>query len=104
MTTKSMLVQVRMPPRLVEALDRLAKEGLYTSRSEAIHDAVRRIALAYERKDPLRQSIIRKYLGRPGKGSIENLGEVLNPEEITRSLEQAFPGKSIDEIISEVRR
>jgi len=39
MTTKSMLVQVRMPLRLVRQLDRMTEEGLYSSRSEAVLDS-----------------------------------------------------------------
>ncbi|MFA5295917.1 MAG: ribbon-helix-helix domain-containing protein [Methanoregulaceae archaeon] len=104
MTAKSMLVQVRIPPRLVGTLDRMAREGLYTSRSEAILDAVRRLALAYEEKDPFRQALVRKYLGKPGKGSVEDLARCFEPEEVYEAIGKAFPGKSIEEIIDEVRR
>ncbi len=99
-----MLVQVRIPPRLVGALDRMAKEGLYTSRSEAILDAVRRLALAFEQKDPFRQAVVRKYLGRPGKGSVDQLSSCYEPEEVYEALQRAFPDMTIDDIISEVRR
>jgi len=104
MTAKSMLVQVRIPPRLVGTLDRMAQEGLYTSRSEAILDAVRRLALAYEEKDPFRQALVRTYLGKPGKGSVEDLARCFEPEEVYEAIGKAFPGKSVEEIIDEVRR
>ena len=57
MTSKSMLVQVRMPPRLVQALDQLSEDGIYMNRSEAILDGVRRLVLAFETKDPFREAL-----------------------------------------------
>jgi len=93
-----------MPPRLVDTLDRMAKEGLYTSRSEAILDAVRRLALAFEEKDPLRKALVMKYLGRQGKGSVEQLASCFEPEEVYEAIQKKFPGMTIDEIVREVRR
>jgi len=104
MTTKSMLVQVRMPPRLVQALDQLSAEGLYTSRSEAILDGVRRLVLAFETKDPFRQALIRSYLGKPAKGSIDELQDTLDREDIVRGVKKTFCTDRIEEIIAEVRR
>jgi Arc/MetJ-type ribon-helix-helix transcriptional regulator len=104
MTIKSRMVQVRMPPRLVEALDHMAGEGLYTSRSEAILDAVRRLALAYERKDPFRQALVRSYMGKKGKGSIDDLILEVDIPETSEAIQKAFPNASIEDIINEVRR
>ena len=39
---ESVLVQVRLPRRLVEEIDRLVEEGYYSSRSSFFEDAVRR--------------------------------------------------------------
>ena len=99
-----MLVQVRMPPRLVQALDQLSAEGLYTSRSEAILDGVRRLVLAFETKDPFRQALIRSYLGKPAKGSIDELQDTLDREDIVRGVKKTFCTDRIEEIIAEVRR
>lgn len=99
-----MIVQVRMPPRLVQLLDRMAEEGLYASRSEAILDSVRRLAIGYERSDPFRRVLIRSYLGRKGPGSVDDLAREFDPHEITSAIKKAFNTGSIDEIISEVRR
>lgn len=99
-----MLVQVRMPLRLVESLDRMAGEGLYSNRSEAILDAVRRLALAYEKKDHFRRILIASYLGRQGTGTIESFGQGLDIPDIVSSIERAFGGHSPDQIIDEVRR
>lgn len=99
-----MLVQVRMPPRLVQQLDRMAEEGLYSSRSEAILDSVRRLVLGYERSDRFRRALIRSYLRRSGLGSIDDLGREFDIASIAASLAETYPEKTVDEIISEVRR
>jgi Arc/MetJ-type ribon-helix-helix transcriptional regulator len=99
-----MIVQVRMPPRLVQLLDRMAKEGLYASRSEAILDSVRRLVIGYERSDRFRRTLIRSYLGKKGLGSVDDLARELDPAEIASAIRKVFNTDSIDEIISEVRR
>ncbi|MCX6692260.1 MAG: ribbon-helix-helix domain-containing protein [Methanoregula sp.] len=104
MTSKSMLVQVRMPPRLVQALDRLSEEGIYSNRSEAIVDSVRRLVLAFATKDPFREALVKSCLGRTGTGSIEELRTLISPEDIAKSITETFGTDKIDRIINEVRR
>lgn len=104
MTSKSMLIQVRMPPRLVQQLDRMTEEGLYTSRSEAILDSVRRLVLGYERSDRFKRALIRSFLRKGGRGSIDDLAREADPDAIAAAIREAYANKSIDEIISEVRR
>lgn len=99
-----MIVQVRMPPRLVQLLDRMAEEGLYSSRSEAILDSVRRLVIGYERSDRFKRALIRSYLGRKGSGSVDDLAQEIDPDEIASAIRKAFKTESIDEIITEVRR
>jgi len=99
-----MLVQVRMPPRLVQALDRLSEEGIYSNRSEAIVDSVRRLVLAFASKDPFREALVKSCLGRTGTGSIEELRTLISPEDITKSITDTFGTDKIDRIINEVRR
>jgi len=104
MTSKSMLVQVRMPPRLVRILDRLSEEGIYSSRSEAILDGVRRLALAFECQDPFHQALLKSYLGKPAKGTIDDLNTTLDRQDIMNGVKKTYGTNSIDEILSEVRR
>ena len=104
MTTKSMLVQVRMPPRLVQQLDRMTEEGLYSSRSEAILDSVRRLVLGYERSDRFRRALIKSFLRRGCRGSINDLDRETDISSVASALAATYPEKSIDEILSEVRR
>ena len=99
-----MLVQVRMPPRLVQALDHLSEEGIYTNRSEAILDGVRRLVLAFETKDPFREALAKSCLGRTGTGSIEEIRNLISPEDIEKSIPEAFGTDQIDRIMREVRR
>jgi Arc/MetJ-type ribon-helix-helix transcriptional regulator len=99
-----MIVQVRMPPRLVQLLDRMAEEGLYASRSEAILDSVRRLAIGYERSDRFRRALIRSYLGKKGPGSVDDLAQDIDPSEIASAIRKAFNTESLEEIINEVRR
>ncbi|MBL7160951.1 MAG: ribbon-helix-helix protein, CopG family [Candidatus Aenigmarchaeota archaeon] len=37
-----MPVQIRVTERLIELIDRMVEEGVYSNRSEAIRDAIRR--------------------------------------------------------------
>ena len=104
MTSKSMLVQVRMPPRLVQILDRLSEEGIYSNRSEAILDGVRRLALAFETQDPLRQALLKSFLGKTGKGSIAALDIAIDRQDIMIGVKKVYGTDSIDEILAEVRR
>ena len=99
-----MLVQVRMPPRFVQALDRLSEEGIYSNRSEAILDGVRRLVLAFETKDPFRKALVKSCLGRTGTGSIEELRDLISPEDIAKSITETFGTDQADRIINEVRR
>ena len=104
MTSKSMLVQVRMPPRLVQALDQLSKDGIYMNRSEAILDGVRRLVLAFETKDSFREALTKSYLGRTGKGSIDEIRNLISPEDIAKSITETFSTDQVDRITREVRR
>lgn len=104
MTSKSMLVQVRMPPRLVQALDQLSEDGIYSNRSEAIVDSVRRLVLAFETKDPFREALAKSCLGRTGTGSIEEIRNLISTEDIVKSITETFGTDQVDRIINEVRR
>jgi Arc/MetJ-type ribon-helix-helix transcriptional regulator len=104
MTTTNKLIQVRMPQRLVQVLDRLSAEGIYSSRSEAIIDGVRRLVLAYEVEDPFKKALLNSYMGKTAHGSIEDLRDILNTQDIMIGITAAFGTECIDEIITEVRR
>jgi len=52
------IVTVKMPEPWIEEIDRLVREGIYTSRSELIREAVRR--LLFESHDSSGEHITRK--------------------------------------------
>ena len=104
MTTTNKLIQVRMPQRLVRVLDRLSAEGIYSSRSEAIIDGVRRLVLAYEVEDPFKKALLKSVMGKTQPRSIEDLRNIPDLQEILDGITGAFGTDRIDEIIREVRR
>lgn len=44
-------VQTRITKRLIERLDKLIQQGIYSNRSEAIRDAIRRHLDNYSKKE-----------------------------------------------------
>ncbi len=104
MTTKTILVQIRMPEYLIKNIDDLQERGIYTSRTEVILDSVRRLVFAYHTDNPLKIAIARSLHGGKGTGSFRDFASDINPEEIASALQKAFHARSIDEIIDEVRR
>ncbi|GAB6284520.1 MAG: hypothetical protein STSR0009_07200 [Methanoregula sp.] len=104
MTTPTKRIQVRMPQHLVQELDQLTADGVYSSRSEAVIDSVRRLVLAYEGDDPFKKVILNSYLSKPVQGSIDDLRGILDPQDIMNGIRDAFDTDSIDQIITEVRR
>ncbi len=104
MTVKTILVQVRMPEKLVRTIDALQEEGIYTSRTEVILDSVRRLVMAFQTNDPIKQSVARSLHGKAGSGSFRDIAQEYNPDDIVLALSEAYKTDSIDAIIDEVRR
>lgn len=94
-----------MPPRIVGILDRLTKNGIYGSRSEAILDAVRRLTLAFEGEDRFKMLVLRSYLGKKKEvGSISDVKKVLNRAKIEEAVVETFKTGDPLKIIEEGRR
>lgn len=104
MTAKTILIQVRMPEKLVRTIDALQEEGIYTSRTEVILDSVRRLVSAFQTNDPIKQSVARSLHGNAGSGSFRDIAKEFDPEDIVLALTKAYKTNSIDAIIDEVRR
>jgi len=74
-------IQIRLSHGLVERVDTLVNTGLYSSRSDAIRDAVRKLILNQQ------------------VGSIPNTGDsVQEIREIRKKLSKNFSLKDLDEI------
>jgi Arc/MetJ-type ribon-helix-helix transcriptional regulator len=104
MTSKTILIQVRMPEKLVRIIDALQDKGIYTSRTEVIMDGVRRLVNAYRTDDPLKLAVIRSLHGKKRTGSFRDIGSNFDPEEIASAITRAFQNDSIDQIIDGARR
>jgi len=99
--TSKVIIQVRLPAKLVKELDRLTEEGYYSNRTEAIADAVRHLLEKYGRGGKIAR-IVRMYLlGRrpssPGKIKIDAEGA-------RQYLVKHFGTDELDLIIARVRR
>ena len=75
------VAQVRLPEGLMEEVDKLVAKGIYTSKSDVIRDALRKL-------------ILKKQVG-----SIPNTGDsVKEIREIRKRLSKSFSLKDLDEI------
>jgi len=99
--TSKVVVEVRLPAKLVKGLDRLTEEGYYSNRTEAIADAVRHLLERYEKGGRVAK-IVRMYL----------LGRRLSPlrklevdTKVARQyLLKRFGTDDVDVIIARTRR
>lgn len=57
------VIQIRMPVKLAEDIERLVKKGLYKNRSEVVIDAVRHF-LGSEKRSEIGSLIERQLMGR----------------------------------------
>lgn len=93
-------MQVRLPAKLVEMLDKLADEGYYSNRTEAIADAVRRLVEKYSGGGRIAKVVRLYQLGIKAKPvSIE-----VNPQEVRKALSDRFGTDNVDEIMAIIRR
>ena len=75
------VAQVRLPEGLMEEVDKLVAKGIYTSKSDVIRDALRKL-------------ILKKQVG-----SIPDTGDsVKEIREIRKRLSKSFSLKDLDEI------
>ncbi len=98
----TILVQARLPRKLVEKLDELVEEGLFSSRSEAVAEAVRRLVLEYDRLIGEDVVFVEKYIAgrkpRVEAGSIE-----VDLEEARRKLREVFGSDRVEDALARIR-
>ena len=94
------VVQARLPARLVRELDRLTEEGYYGSRTEAIADAIRHLLERYRRGGRLAR-MVRLYLvgRRPRPVPLEEV----NIEEAMRALRESLGTDDLDRVMDVLR-
>ncbi len=93
------VVQVRLPARLVRELDRLTEEGYYGSRTEAIADAIRHLLERYRRGGGLAR-VVRLYLlgRRPRPPKLE-----VDVDEAVRNIRESLGTDDPDRVMDILR-
>ena len=98
---KTVLVQARLPERLVQGLDRLVEEGWYRSRTDALEDAIRRLLMRFMARSEAGRLAARRLEGR--LEDVDPLDIVLG-EDARRDVVEAFGTDNVDEVIKVIRR
>jgi|GEM_PF-948672 len=101
---ESVLLQVRIPIRIIKKLDRLIEAGIFRSRSEAVAESLRRLLLEYSTLVDEESFIVERYLsGRLEKDlSPSDIVEV-NVEEAKENLAKFFGTTDVDVILRRIR-
>jgi len=101
---RKVIVQIRLPASLVEKLDALTQQGLYRDRTEAITDGVRHLIDKYLREDAVSRMVSLYLAGKlPRNTSIDDVGEVEDPEMVRQTIKNLFGTDDLDEILSRIR-
>jgi len=98
---KTMLIQTRIPIKLIERLDKLVEEGWYRNRTEAIEDAIRLLILRYKPLGDVGKLVLYRLRGR--LKDIDPLEIVFEPS-IREDIVKAFGTDNIDDVIRVIRR
>ena len=105
--TESILVQVRIPEKLLKKVEKLCKEGYYRSKGDVIIDALRHLLERYEHRDEIGKLTELNILGKAPKKKDFDLTDItidLDEESILKNLSEHFGTDKVDEIISQMRR
>lgn len=98
------VIQIRMPEKLAEDIERLVKRGIYKNRSEVIIDAVRHF-LGCEKKNEIALLIERQLMGKSEKTgySKEEIEELWDKVRSGDAWKKRF-GESADEVMAALRK
>ena len=101
MLKRSVLLQVRVPERVLFELDRLIEAGLFRSRSEAVVEGIRRLILAYSLFDST-AFFVERYLST--RQVQEDVPEPeIDVEEAKRRLIDHFGTANVGEVLGKMR-
>jgi len=101
---KTVLLQVRVPERIVKELDKLIELGVFRSRSEAIAESLRKLLLEYSKIVSEEELTIILYL-------LGKLKRDLGPRDIVevdvaearKNLRKFFGTDKVDEVLRKIR-
>ena len=102
--SEKVVVQVRLPAKLVKELDRLTQQGIYRDRTEAIADGVRHILDRYSKEGSLSRMVAMYTMGKLARDeSVDEIG--VSDTKTTRVIiKQQFGTDVIDEVIGIIRK
>ena len=100
-TSRTVLIQVRLPEKLLRKLDRLVEEGWYKNRTAAVEDAVRRLVARFASAKEPGKAVLWRMEGK--LLDVDPLKVVLDPE-VRKDIAKAFGTDDLDEVMGMVRR
>jgi len=101
---ESVLLQVRVPMRIVKELDKLIEAGIFRSRSEAVAESLRKLLLEYSTLVEGESFIVEAYLsGRLERDLGPNDTVEVSVEEAKENLVEFFGTADVDAILKRVR-
>ncbi len=99
--TRTVLVQARLPERLVREIDRLVEEGWYKSRTDALEDAVRRLLLRFRVADEIGRLTLYRLEGR--LTDVDPL-DIVVEDDVRSDLREVFGTDDVDQVMRIIRR
>ncbi len=99
----TVLVQVRLPRNLVEKLDELVRLGLFSSRSEIVVEAVRRLILEYGRVIKEDVILIEEYICGKKPNVTSSVAKEVDVEEALKKIKEFIDSDKVEDVIRWVR-
>ncbi len=99
------LIQIRIPRKLADKIDKLIDAGFFSSRSELVGEAIRRLILDYELAINEISFIVDQYLSgklKRNKGIKDKIE--INIEKAKKNLIEIFGSDVIEDAINIIRR
>jgi len=101
---KTILLQVRVPERIVKELDKLIELGIFKSRSEAVAESLRKLLLEYSKLASEEELTIVLYLlGRLKKDLSPKDTVEVDTVEAKKNLREFFGTDKVDEVLKKIR-
>ncbi|MCD6514708.1 MAG: ribbon-helix-helix protein, CopG family [Candidatus Odinarchaeota archaeon] len=103
----TVLIQIRIPEKLLKRIEKLCEEGYYRNKGDAIVDAIRHLLERYERGSGLGKLTEMNIMGKLTKRKDIDLADIrvdFDEEKIMQNLIDYFGTDNIDEIMNIMRR
>lgn len=104
---ESILVQVRIPEKLLKKVEKLCKEGYYRSKGDVIIDALRHLLERYEHNDEIGKLTELSILGKVPERDMLDITDIkvdFDEKIMLKNILEHFGTENVDEIINRMRR